>query len=157
MERIPTMMACGGLMLLYIVIIAFIFADLWAGVRKARQRGEYRTSEGYKKTIDKIARYFNMAFAMSLVDVAQIALIYFLYHFYGNDIVMAPWMTMLATGYVGWVEVHSIWEPANIKERKQQREYRAAVRALVRQYGSPEKAIAAIFGEEAGEKTEGAA
>lgn len=67
-DRILTLMICGGIMLLmYIAILALILADLWAGVRKAKKRGEYRTSDGYKRTIDKIARYYNMTFAMSLI------------------------------------------------------------------------------------------
>ena len=37
----------GGIMLLmYIAILALILADLWSGVRKAKKRGEYRTSDG---------------------------------------------------------------------------------------------------------------
>jgi hypothetical protein len=46
-ERILTLMICGGIMLLmYVTILALILADLWAGVRKAKKRGEYRTSDG---------------------------------------------------------------------------------------------------------------
>ena len=86
-NRILTLMICGGIMLLmYITILALILTDLFAGTRKAKKRGEFRTSEGYKRTIDKIARYYNMTFALSLIDVVQIAIIYFLYYFYEVDI-----------------------------------------------------------------------
>lgn len=135
-------MICGGIMLLmYIAILALILADLWAGVRKAKKRGEYRTSDGYKRTIDKIARYYNMTFAMSLIDVVQVAIIFFLYYFYEVDIWMIPWFTLFATGYVAWVEVHSIWEPADIKEKKQQQDYTKALLAVIEQYGGAEKVI----------------
>lgn len=141
-ERITTLMICGGIMLLmYVIILALILADLWAGVRKAKKRGEYRTSDGYKRTIDKIARYYNMTFALSLIDVVQIAIIFFLYYFYKTDIWMIPWFTLFATGYVGWVEVHSIWEPADIKEKKQQQDYTKALLAVIEQYGGAEKVI----------------
>ena len=99
----------GAFMLLcYVIILGLIFCDLRSGVRKAKQRGEYRDSAGYKRTIDKIARYFNMTFALSLIDVVQIALIFFLYYFYQVDLFMVPWFTLIALGYVAWVEVHSI-------------------------------------------------
>ena len=52
------------MLLMYITILALILADLWSGVRKAKKRGEFRTSDGYKRTIDKKARYYNMTFAM---------------------------------------------------------------------------------------------
>ena len=141
-NRILTLMICGGIMLLmYIAILALILADLWAGVRKAKKRGEYRTSDGYKRTIDKIARYYNMTFAMSLIDVVQVSIIFFLYYFYEVDIWMIPWFTLFATGYVAWVEVHSIWEPADIKEQKQQKDYTKALLAVIEQYGGAEKVI----------------
>lgn len=142
MDRILTLMICGGIMLLmYVIILALIFADLWAGVRKAKIRGELRTSYGYKKTIEKIAKYYNMAFALSLVDVLQITVIFFLYYFYEVDLWMIPWFTAFATGYVAWVEIHSIWEPADMKEKKQQEDYAAALLALANQVGGVEKLI----------------
>ena len=145
MERITTLMFCGGLMLFsYIIILGFIFCDLQAGVRKAKARGEYRTSDGYKRTIEKIAKYFNMTFALSLIDFLQLALLFFLYQFYGRDIIMAPWFTFLALGYVGFVEIKSIWEPADIKEKKQQEEYKRAILALIKEYGGAEKVLEAM-------------
>lgn len=135
------MTCCSIMLLMYIAILALILADLWAGVRKAKKRGEYRTSDGYKRTIDKIARYYNMTFAMSLIDVVQVAIIFFLYYFYEVDIWMIPWFTLFATGYVAWVEVHSIWEPADIKEKKQQKDYTKALLAVIEQYGGAEKVI----------------
>lgn len=145
MERLTTLMFCGGLMLLcYIIILGFIFCDLQAGIRKAKKRGEYRTSDGYKRTIDKIAKYFNMTFALSLIDFLQLALLFFLYHFYNRDIIMAPWFTFLALGYVGFVEIRSIWEPADIKEKKQQEDYKRMLRALISEYGGVEKVLESL-------------
>ena len=42
---------------LYIVVILAIFFDLLAGIRKAKQRGEFRSSFGFRKTIDQILQY----------------------------------------------------------------------------------------------------
>lgn len=146
MERLTTLMFCGGLMLLcYIIILGLIFCDLQAGIRKAKKRGEVRTSDGYKRTIAKIAQYFNMTFALSLIDVAQLCMLLFLYQFYQRDIIMIPWFTLLALGYVGFVEVKSIWEPADIKEKKQQQDYRRAIMALIREYGGIDKVLEVIM------------
>lgn len=148
-NRILTLLICGGIMLLmYITILALILADLVAGVRKAKSRGDYRTSDGYKRTIDKIARYYNMTFAMSLIDVVQVAIIFFLFYFYQVDIWMIPWFTLFATGYVAWVEIHSIWEPADIKEKKQQQDYKKALLAVIEQYGGAEKVIEMLKGRD---------
>lgn len=148
MERLTTLMFVGGLILLcYVIILGFIFCDLRAGIRKAKKRGEYRTSDGFKRTIEKISKYFNMTFALSLIDVVQIALIFFLYQFYKVDIFMVPWFTFIATGYVGYVEIKSIWEPADIKERKQQQDYRRALMALIHEYGGLENVLKSMTKE----------
>ncbi len=148
MERLTTLMFVGGLILLcYVIILGFIFCDLRAGIRKAKKRGEYRTSDGFKRTIEKISKYFNMTFALSLIDVVQIALIFFLYQFYKVDIFMVPWFTFIATGYVGYVEIKSIWEPADIKERKQQQDYRRALMALIREYGGLDNVLKSMTKE----------
>lgn len=140
--RIETLTICGAIVLLfYIVTLLLIFADLWAGVRKAKSRGEMRTSEAYKRTIDKISKYFNMLFALSLVDVVQIALLYFVYHEYGHDFIMFPWFSLLGTFYVGFVEVKSIVEPANIKEQKQQEDFKRLLLELAKNNDMREKII----------------
>ncbi|MBQ3700822.1 MAG: hypothetical protein II886_13110 [Prevotella sp.] len=145
MERLTTLLFCSGIMLLaYVIILGLIFCDLRAGIRKAKQQGKYRTSAGYKRTIEKISKYYNMTFALSLLDALQLAIIFFLYHFYRIDIVMIPWFTLIALGYVGFVEVKSIWEPADIKERKLQQDYKLALIALIREYGTVENLFRAL-------------
>ena len=74
----------------------------------------------------------------------QIALIFFLYYFYQVDLFMVPWFTLIALGYVAWVEVHSIWEPADVKEKKQQEDYKRALLALIHEYGGVENFIKTI-------------
>ena len=51
--------------------LGLIFSDLWAGVRKAKKAGVYRTSDGYKKTIDKMARYYNMMLPLAMMDTIE--------------------------------------------------------------------------------------
>jgi len=40
---------------IYLCVFGAIVMDLWSGVRKARRRHELRMSNGYKRTVDKIA------------------------------------------------------------------------------------------------------
>lgn len=146
MDRLTTVIFCGILIVLfYIIVLGLIFADLWSGVRKAKQRGEYRTSDGYKRTIDKIAKYYNMMLALTLVDVAQIAIIFFTHLFYGYDILMLPWFTAIGMLYIGFVEIKSIREPANIKEKKQQDDFRRMIIQLAKDHEHPEEILKDIM------------
>lgn len=138
-------MFCGCVILLiYIAILILIFCDLRAGVRKAKQRNEKLFSDGYKRTIEKISKYFNMTFALTVIDLLQLSLIMFLFHFYQRDIIMIPWFTLIAFGYISFVEIKSIWEPADIKEKKQMNDYRRMLLSLVREYGGVDKLMEAL-------------
>lgn len=142
MDRATTLIFCGILVVLfYIIVLGLIFADLWSGVRKAKQRGEYRTSDGYKRTIDKIAKYYNMMLALTLVDVAQLSIIFFTHWFYGYDIIMLPWFTAIGMLYIAFVEIKSIREPADIKEKKQQDDFRRLVVQMAKDHEHPEEVL----------------
>ena len=143
--RIGTLIICGFVVLLfYIVALGLIFADLWAGVRKAKQRGEFRTSEGFKKTVGKINKYFAMHFAMTLVDAVQISLLYMLYHEYGYDIPMLPVFTGVGVLYEAYVEITSITEPANIKEKKKQDDFKRLLQCALTEATFRERLIGLI-------------
>ena len=137
-------MCCCIILLFYIVALGLIFADLWAGVRKAKQRGEYRTSDGLKRTVGKINKYFAMHFAMTLVDAVQISLLYMLYHEYGYDIPMLPVFTLIGVLYEAFVEIKSIMEPADIKERKQQEDFKRLLQQALSEGGLRERVIKII-------------
>lgn len=140
--RIGTLIVCGFVVLIfYIAALGFIFADLWSGVRKAKQRGEYRTSEGYKKTVGKINKYFAMHFAMTIVDAVQISLLYLLYREYGYDIPLLPVFTFISVLYEAYVEIKSITEPANIKEKKQQEDFKRLLQQALSEGSMRERVI----------------
>lgn len=144
-ERIGTLIVCCCIILLfYIVALGLIFADLWAGVRKAKQRGEYKTSDGLKRTVGKINKYFAMHFAMTLVDAVQISILYMLYHEYGYDIPMLPVFTFFGVLYEAYVEIKSIMEPADIKERKQQEDFKRLLQQALSEGGLRERVIKII-------------
>ena len=140
--RIGTLIVCGFVVLIfYVVALGLIFADLWSGVRKAKQRNEFRTSEGYKKTVGKINKYFAMHFAMTLVDAMQIALFYVLYSEYGHDIPLLPVFTFISVLYEAYVEINSITEPANIKEKKQQDDFKRLLQQALSEGNLRERVI----------------
>jgi hypothetical protein len=60
------MLAC-----IYSLVLVVIFLDLWAGIRKAKQRGEYRSSFGLRKTVEKVGKYYNMIFTITVIDAIQ--------------------------------------------------------------------------------------
>jgi hypothetical protein len=143
--RIGTLIVCGFVVLLfYVVALGLIFADLWSGVRKAKQRGEFRTSEGFKKTVEKINKYFAMHFAMTLVDAVQISLLYLLYREYGYDIPMIPLFTFIGVCYEAFVEIKSILEPADIKEKKNQDDFKRLLKHALEHGDLREKLIKMI-------------
>ena len=140
--RIGTLIVCGFVVLIfYVVALGLIFADLWSGVRKAKQRNEFRTSEGYKKTVGKINKYFAMHFAMTLVDAMQIALFYVLYREYGHDIPLLPVFTFISVLYEAYVEIKSITEPANIKEKQQQDDFKRLLQQALSEGNLRERVI----------------
>lgn len=132
MERFTTLLICGGVLLfLWVTVLGLIFSDLWAGVRKAKKAGVFRTSDGYKKTIDKMARYYNMMLPLALMDTAVNGIVFYLYYFYHYDLVMLPWFSFVGAGYVAFVEITSIMEAHDVKERKNQQDFLVMVKALV--------------------------
>lgn len=143
--RIGTLIVCGfAVMLFYIAALGLIFADLWAGVRKAKQRGEFRTSEGLKRTVNKFNKYFAMHFAMTIVDAMQISLLYLLYREYGYDIPMLPIFTFFSLCYEAFVEIHSICEPADIKEKKQQDDFKRMMQQVLSEGNFRERILRVI-------------
>ena len=132
MDRFTTLLICGGVLLfLWVTVLGLIFSDLWAGVRKAKKAGVYRTSDGYKKTIDKMARYYNMMLPLALMDTAVNGIVFYLHYFYHYDLVMFPWFSFVGAGYVAFVEITSIMEPVDVKEKKNQQDYIRALKAIV--------------------------
>lgn len=101
------------LALIYIVVVFFVALDLWSGVRKARQAGVYRSSFGFRKTVAKLAQYLNLMLAVTGVDALQMLAL----HNYKVNLPMFPVLTLLAAVLIGFIEVKSIFEKAEDKER----------------------------------------
>ena len=102
---------------IYMLVLFAILADLWSGVRKAKQNGIVRSSYGFKRTIDKIARYYNVLLALSIVDAMQMASLWYLEKYYNYHIPIFPVITLLGAIGVCLIEIKSIYEKAEDKVR----------------------------------------
>jgi hypothetical protein len=98
---------------LYMLVFAAMMADLWSGVRKAKHLGLARTSFGLRRTVDKIARYYNMLIALSIVDLMQGTAVWYLDTYYDCNIPLFPFVTLLGAIGLVFIEIKSIYENAN--------------------------------------------
>lgn len=98
------------LFVIYMLVLLAAMADLWSGVRKARRLKNVRTSEGYKRTVTKLARYYNTLIALTIIDAMQIAGIWYLDVYYGYKIPIIPIITLIGAIGIGLIEIKSIYE-----------------------------------------------
>ena len=111
--------------------------DFWAGKRKARQRGEPITSDGWRRTIDKVAKYYNALLALVVVDAMQIAGIWYMNVYYEHHIPIFPLITFFGVLFVAAIEIKSIYERADAKQRKEIKQVAALAAELVKQIKNP--------------------
>lgn len=100
---------------IYMLVLFSVAADFWSGTRKAKKRGEMRSSYGFKRTIDKIARYFNALLALTVVDCMQMGSIWYLDSYYGYHAPIIPVITIIGAIGIGCIEIKSIYEKAEDK------------------------------------------
>lgn len=131
---------------IYIEVFAMILADLWSGVRKAKLRCEIRSSYMYKKTIDKIARYYNALIALTVIDVMQMAGIWYLTCYYGWSVPIFPIVTLLGALGISLVELKSIYEKADEKVKGDYKDVASLVAEIAKHRDAPADILKA-FGE----------
>ena len=124
--------------------LVFIALDYWAGIRKARKRGERIRSDKMKRTIDKISRYYNAILAMMVVDGIQMSAFIFLYMYYSWTAYTIPVFTFAAILFVAAIEIKSIFEPADVKENREMREVAALAKAIAEHKNDPKEIAEAI-------------
>ena len=104
--------------LCYVFVLLAIAGDLISGVRKAKSAGIARTSEGFKRTIEKIAKYYNMLFAISILDAFVLMMLYVLQlKGWLPSIPLVPIFTVIGGCYLAFVEARSVGEKLEDKER----------------------------------------
>jgi hypothetical protein len=130
-----------GILIIPLVMIAL---DYWAGIRKARKRGEPIKSDKMKRTIYKVSKYYNGIFALMVLDVMQISGFVFLHLFNGWDAYTFPLFTFVAVLFVASVEVKSIVEPADVKERREMKDVAELAKAIAEHKSDPKEIAEAI-------------
>ncbi len=102
---------------IYILVLLMIFADLWSGLRKAKRIGETRTYNGYRRTISKMAQYYNLLIAGSIVDSIYGLLCWYLENYYQTSLWLFPFITFIIALVLCLIEIKSIREKAEDKVR----------------------------------------
>lgn len=129
---------------IYIEVFIMILADLWSGTRKAKQRGEIRSSYMYKKTIDKIARYYNAMIALTVIDAMQMGGVWYLDGYYAWSIPIFPVVTLLGALGISLVELKSIYEKADEKVKGDYKEVIALAAEIAKHKTEPAEIAAAV-------------
>lgn len=124
--------------------LVFIALDYWAGIRKARKRGDKIRSDKMKRTIDKISRYYNAILAMLVVDCIQMSAFIFLYLYYQWTPYTFPLFTLAAILFIAAIEIKSIYEPADAKETKEMKEVTELAKAIAEHKSDPKEIAEAI-------------
>ena len=129
---------------LYMFVFFAAMADLCSGIRKAKLRGEVRSSYGFKRTVDKLARYYNLLIALTVVDCMQMAGIWYLDIFYGYHIPIFPVVTMIGAIGLGIIEVKSIFEKAEDKVRSDYQQVLMLAGEIAKHRTDPEEIAKAV-------------
>lgn len=91
-------------------VVASVIADFVSGVAKARRAGVARTSRGYRRTFDKLARYLTALAGLSVVDAVILAAVACVRGTGGPSVPLLPVMTSLGALGIVLIEAKSICE-----------------------------------------------
>ena len=118
--------------------------DFWAGIRKAKARGDKIRSDKMQRTLQKVSRYYNAVLAMLVLDAVQITGCVFL-HIYNNwTLYTFPLFTIIGIAFVAAIEIKSIMEPADAKEARDMKEVSALAKAIAEHRQDPKEIAEAI-------------
>lgn len=131
-------------LLMLVTPLVFIALDYWAGIRKAKKRGEKIASDKMKRTVDKVSRYYNGIFAMMVLDVIQISMFVFLHLYNGWGAWTVPVFTLIGVSFVAAVEIKSIYEPADVKESRERKDVIELAKAIAEHRSDPAEIAEAI-------------
>lgn len=142
--REQMIMLLAIVMLMLITPLVMIALDYWAGIRKAKKRGDPIRSDKMKRTTDKVSRYYNGIFAMMILDVIQITMFLFLHIYNGWGAWTVPVFTLVAVVFVAVIEIKSIYEPADVKEQREKSDVIELAKAIASHKSDPEEIAKAI-------------
>lgn len=110
--------------ILFFILVSpvfFVLFDFWSGVRKSKQRGIPITSDGWRRTLTKLARYYNVLLALVVVDALQMIGVWYMDNYYSHHIPIFPFLTLAGAVVIGLIEIKSIFEKAEDKEKRDMR------------------------------------
>lgn len=99
----------------WIAVLIAMSIDLISGIHKAKIRGEFRSSDGFKRTVGKFVLYFS---ALGIAFCAD-WLVCFVITSYNTFIPNIPYITIVASLYIIFIEGRSVLEKAGDKAKKQ--------------------------------------
>ena len=94
----------------YFLVLAAAAADLASGLRKARRRGETTRSRALRRTVDKLARYYNVLIVLTVVDAMQITAAVFLRTVEGYDVPTIPIFTLIGSPGMATTRKNNSWQ-----------------------------------------------
>lgn len=118
MNTLPLQPLATALLLViieYSGVLLAIVADLWSGLRKARLAKIPRTSRALRRTVDKIARYFNTLLALTILDGMIIAGIIYMQATGIASWPIIPLFSLLGSIALTSIEIKSICEKSEEK------------------------------------------
>lgn len=133
-------------LVLYIATLLLVLCDLWSGCRKARERGEYRSSRGLRKTVTKLTNYYNMLLALTVID-GLVTLVSMKCKW---DYEIFPFVTLVGVLFIAYIEIKSIFEKADKKQRAGAEDALNTLIAIARNRDDLEKMLEAIKSKKAG-------
>lgn len=98
----------------WIAVACAIVVDLFFGINKARQLGEMRTSEGFRRTINKATYYYALMFFALIFDSFNVVTPYF----FPKPFNIIPYFSVLVMIGLAWTEAKSVREKAEDKLRR---------------------------------------
>lgn len=98
---------------LWFLVLLSMIVDLVFGIQSAKKIGEIRTSEGYRRSIEKFGWYFSMLF-FSLIFDLMLPIAYFL----KEPLKMIPVITLLSSVSLVFTEMKSVREKGDKKLRR---------------------------------------
>ena len=123
----------------YVMVLFAVVADLVSGLRKAKLRVEALCRKALRRTVDILCRYYNALFAMSVIDVMQMAAVAYMSVIGAARLPMLPVFTLFGAICIAIIEVKSIYEKASDKEKSDAEEAAHKLLRLVRELGIGEK------------------
>ena len=117
----------------YVVVFFAILSDLCSGIRKALKAGTYSGSFGLRETVGKLAKYYNVLVAVSLLDILSLLTVGSL-QIQGmlKAIPLFPFFTMAVAGYLTFIEFTSVFESLEDKEKARVRKDMAKLDKLLK-------------------------